>query len=106
MKRGINFTLPICIGYPMDEIEKVEFLFRQNERVLEMAYPSDKADMVDGCINLHWTQEDTYTFVPGTVKMDTRITLIGTDDQPETPIISLYLKPTLFEQVVVDDGEG
>lgn len=50
--------------------------------------------------SLSLTREETYKFLGGeTLYMDTRITLRGSTDQPQTEILALKMSPTLFQEV-------
>ena len=99
MKQGINFILPIKVGIDTEAIEEMEFLFKQKDKQLEFLYPSDKTSVRDdGIIDLKWTKEETYLFESGSIELDTRIKLKDTDEQPITPIVKVYLRPTLFEE--------
>lgn len=99
MKQGTKFILPVTFDYDLSQAEKVEFIFKQGCNSLTFVYPSENAVKVDGKdeIDLIWTPEMTYRFVSEReIRMDTRITVIGSDTNPETEIQSFKLCETLF----------
>lgn len=103
MKRGINCVLPVSIGCDLDTIERIEFLFVQDEHQLLFSYPSDRAVRDGDRISLLWTQEETMSFQEGPVKLDTHIHLIGAVTNPETKIASFKMNPTLFSEEMLPD---
>ena len=91
------------IGLDLSNVSKIEFAFSQNigETPLKTAtYPSENITLVvDSMIGVEWTPEETALFKAGKPFFaDTRITLIDSDYQPETPILKLKMCPTLFEE--------
>lgn len=104
MKRGTTPCLVVAIK-PIDfeAIDHVDFLFRQDNSEtscpkLEKQYPTDVTyDAEREAFLVPLTQEETRRFAPNrNVYMDTRIVL--TDGHiPATPIVKLYMHPTLFE---------
>lgn len=102
MKRGINSIMPVDFDIDLDSVERIEFIFSQNSAVKEFTYPSATAYRTEGenTVNLVWTQDDTFAFKAAKFAMDTRITLTGSDQQPETPIVIMEMLPTLFREVV------
>lgn len=90
-------------GIDLNTVAKIEFAFSQEigEPPLKtVTYPSNNAIIVlDNMIGVVWTPEETALFAAGKpFYADTRITLIESDYQPETPIIKLKMNPTLFER--------
>ena len=99
MKQETNFILDVCIGFDLDEVEKIEFLFRQGKnRVKKFIYPSSTAERGEGnLVYLHWNRQDTRIFdTSEIIEMDTRITVIGSEQNPETPIIPIRMESSLF----------
>ena len=91
------------IGLDLSNVSKIEFAFAQNigETPLKTAtYPNEKATLVvENVIGVEWTPEETALFKAGKpFYVDTRITLIDSIYQPETPILKLTMNPTLFEE--------
>ena len=103
MKRGINSVLPVIIGCDLDTIDRIEFLFVQDDHKLLFSYPSDRAVRDADKINLMWTQEETLAFHEGAVKLDTHIHLIGAATNPETKIATFKMNPTLFDEEMLPD---
>lgn len=111
MKQGLNFILPVEIGIDLGSVEKIDFIFVQDEVRLQFCYPSEKAyrEADTSVIALVWTVEDTYLFRSGSpMMMDTRICLRGTTTNPETAINRLVMQPTLFkkEEILDDPSES
>lgn len=101
MKQNTNFILDVKIGMDLDLIESIEFIFKQGEnRVKKFVYPSTNAvrgDDEKDIVYLFWKQRDTMVFnTKDIVEMDTRIHVIDSEQNPETPIIPIRLEPTLF----------
>lgn len=106
MKQGTQFALPVEIGMSLDEVSRIEFVFKQKSC---KGFPATKANVwPDDCtrqegrniILIPWTRAETYKFM-GDEKlyMDTRITLRDSTDQPQTEILTLKMSPTLFKEV-------
>lgn len=82
MKQGTQFALPVEIGMSLDEVSRIEFVFKQKSC---KGFPAIKSNVwPDDCtrqegqniILIPWTREDAYKFMGGdTLYMDTRITL-------------------------------
>lgn len=90
-------------GINLEDVEKIEFAFAQKigEPPLKAAvFPGETATLIgSGMVGVTWTKAETALFEPDKhFYADTRITLKGTDYQPETPIVRLKMNPTLFEQ--------
>ena len=106
MKQGTQFVLPVEIGMSLDEISRIEFVFKQKNY---NGFPAIKSNVwPDDCtrqegqniILIPWTRAETYKFMGGeTLYMDTRITLRDSADQPQTEILALKMSPTLFQEV-------
>lgn len=92
-------------GIDVADIAKIEFAFSQNmhSTPLKVAtYPGEgTVDLGNNMIGVEWTPEDTLRFEGGKAFFaDTRITMHDTIYQPQTPIVRLYMEPTLFDEVV------
>lgn len=100
MKQGLNFELPISLEVNLDDVQTIDFIFVQGDVKKTFTYPSESATRLDNStVNLAWTSEDTWLFKPvDNINMDTKITMVGTVNNPETPIVSFTLAPTLFEK--------
>lgn len=101
MKQGTNSIMRINIDIDFDTVERIEFLFEQDEERVVFSYPSDKAIKVEGenAIDLVWSAADTYYFNSKKyINMDTRIHLIDVETNPETSIAQFYMSPTLFRK--------
>lgn len=111
MKQGINYSMPVSFDIDLDTVESIEFVFEQynraNERTLKSAIwingnENEFAKRVTigtdpNVILIKWLQDETYQFQRNqNFFLDTRIHLIGSVDNPITPIISLEMHPTLF----------
>ena len=98
MKKLINQLLPVTIDYPIEQIQRIEFVFNQGGRNLRtVEYPSSEVTVTEeGVFLIRFMIEDTLLFSPSFVRMDTRITLTDSIYQPETSIAVFDLKETLF----------
>lgn len=106
MKQGTQFVLPVEIGMDLDDVSRIEFVFKQKSC---KGFPAIKSNVwPDDCtrqegqniILIPWTREETYKFLGGeALYMDTRITLRDSTDQPQTEILTLKMSPTLFQEV-------
>ena len=109
MKQLTHFTMPVAIGYDLDNVRRVEFIFKQ--------YQTSEAPVLKSCvwesdgsgegvgeegrdvIDLAWTPEETVLFQPDELfYMDTRLSLVNSLDNPETSVVSLKMTPTLFKE--------
>ena len=98
-------ALPVEIGMSLDEVSRIEFVFKQKSC---KGFPAIKTNVwPDDCtrqegqniILIPWTRAETYKFMGGeTLYMDTRITLRDSTDQPQTEILALKMSPTLFQE--------
>lgn len=106
MKQLTNNLLKINFkGIDLSEVSKIEFAFSQEigKPPLKTAeYPGDDTSKIsDNLIGVAWTREETAKFkADRPFFADTRITMSNSEYQPETPIIKLMMKATLF------GGEG
>lgn len=107
MKQLTKNLLAMCLhGVDIADVEKVEFAFSQHmhSSPLKLAeFPGENTfDLGNNTIGVVWTQEDTLLFKAGRdFYADTRITLVGSEYQPQTPIVKLHMEPTLFEMAVI-----
>lgn len=104
MKQGTTFSMAVVFdGVDVSNVQTIEFLFKDNRSKSAAAkktavYPGDVTlDETRQAFLVPWTAEETYQFT-GQFYMDTRITYKDTPDNPETPIISLVMNPTLFDR--------
>lgn len=105
MKQGTHFILPVEIDMDLDAVERIEFIFKQEKRINSDAvkvnvYPDNCTRQENkNVILIPWTQDETFKFASGRMLyMDTRITLRGSDNQPETEILAIKMNPTLFQE--------
>lgn len=105
MKQGLNFNLAVNFDIDLDYVEKIEFVFKKinlkdAEAIKKCAYPEQcKRKDEENIILVPFTKEETFLFPSDKdIYMDTRITLKGTIDQPETNIVKLMLNKTLFNE--------
>ena len=106
MEQGTQFVLPVEIGLDLDDVSRIEFVFKQKSF---RSFPTIKSNVwPDDCtrqegqniILIPWTRKETYRFLGGeTLYMDTRITLRDSTDQPQPEILALKMSPTLFQEV-------
>lgn len=106
-KAGITQHLEVTFGLEtLEDISKIEFLFRQVNNMNGMVYkksvydPSDSSSdvtLVDNSFLIPFSKEDSYLFKQNApFYMDTRISLTDSDDNPETEIVEIFMNPTLF----------
>lgn len=100
-KQGTNFIMPVHFaGYDLSSVSSIDFIFQQNDKTLEYTYPSETATLrsgTDDTIDLVWTEEDTWKFCRNiTIKMDTKVHLVGSTQNPQTNIVEFKLSRTLF----------
>lgn len=106
LKKGTTFHLAVAFnGVTLDDVEKIEFIFRLRENrnktaVKTCTYPGEASRETDGDrILVPWTEDETWKIPDGsTFYMDTRITMKGNADQPATNIVKLTMGTTLFDQ--------
>ena len=102
MKKGLNFHLSVKFdGVSLDDVEKIEFAFSKNDSmdtVKTDEWPGTATRKgTENVILVPFTYDETRDF-SGVFRMDTRITMKGTTDQPETPVLELEMNDTLFEE--------
>ena len=90
-------------GLNMDRVEKIEFAFSQRvgESPLKVeTYPGENTILTSSnSVGVFWLAGETELFEAGSSFFaDTRITLNDTIFQPETNVVKLTMKPTLFEK--------
>ena len=109
MKQLTHFTMPVAIGYDLDNVRRVGCRFRQYQTSEAPALKScvwDGDGSGDGvreegrhAIDLTCTPEETSLFQPDEwFYMDTRLSLVNSLDNPETSVVSLKMTPTLFKE--------
>ena len=106
MKRVTNTALPVKINYDLNEIKNIKFVFTQGYRRQLFEYPSEHAirkNEDENIIILYWSLQQTAMFSADTVKMDTFITLKDSDQNPETPIVTFKMNPSLFSTAEVEE---
>lgn len=101
MKQETDFILDVKIDFDLNEVEMIEFLFKQGkDKVKKFVYPSSTAvrgDDESNIVYLYWKRSDTRIFdTREVIQMDTRITVIGSKQNPSTPIVQLRMEPSLF----------
>lgn len=89
-------------GITISEVSKIEFAFSQNmgETPLKVeTYPGGNVVAItDTSFGVPWSATETELFKAGEpFYADTRITIKENGYQPETDVIKLIMKPTLFE---------
>ena len=109
MKQGTNFHMSVTVDGIEDltTIEAIEFLFKRTNSKTQHSfktayYAADgSGDVVlsDNVFYVPWTRAETYS-IPGksVFYMDTRIHLVGTEDNPKTNMVDLMMDPTLFNE--------
>ena len=110
MKRGTTPVLPVHFSINNDDVETIEFLFKQEKsesapEILLKTYPGEDVEYKESynIYNVAFTSEETRLFAEDQpFYMDTRITMTG-GSIPETPIVTLRMHPTLFAQAKVED---
>lgn len=107
MKQGTKFALTVDVGINLDDVEKIIFKFSQGNENIKFNYPADETtSRVENTnsITLVWSIENTYKFntkIP--VEMDTFISMIGSDLNPDTEIKKFILDRTLFTKEELND---
>lgn len=100
MKRVTNGTLAVTINYELDDIESIKFVFTQGYKKLFFDYPSQNAIRKEGenVVLLYWNIHQTAMFEADDVEMDTFIKLKESEQNPETPIVTFKMNPSLFRE--------
>lgn len=101
MKQAINQYLPVEFGdISLNDVKKIEFLFKQKTIVRTVIYPSNEAIRLDdtNIVQIVWSPEQTAIFsIDYNIELDTRVTLNDTDINPETPIVTFKINRSLFK---------
>lgn len=106
MKQGTSFSMSAKFdGLDPESVHSIEFIFKEKRDKTSSAfktakYPDNVSLNTDTqAFIIPWTKAETYK-VPytGRFYMDSRITLNGVADQPETEIVELFMNPTLFDE--------
>lgn len=105
MKQGTNSIMRVNIDTDFDTIEKIDFVFQQEETRLKFTYPSDRAvaaynddEEIIG-VDIVWTADETYMFsTKKPVYMDSKISIEDVETNPETTIAKFFISPTLFKK--------
>lgn len=113
MKRGTTPILPVRCNINNNDVETIEFLFKQEKsesapNTLLKLYPSEEVEYKESCnvYNIAFTEDETRLFAEDEpFYMDTRITMVG-GSIPETNIVTLRMHPTLFAQDEGDEDEA
>lgn len=102
MKRRTTPHLPVKLNIDRDLIDSIDFIFKlENSESavakLEKSFPEDvEYDADTQLFIISLTQDETVLFPENKeFYMDTRI-LLTNGEIPETNIVSLWMKPTLF----------
>lgn len=113
MKQNTTPTLEIEIDFPFVDIKRLEFIFKDEpktyartliHKAFEVEFPVTETTEESFKLSLDFSTAETMKLTPGKVFMDTRIVLLdGT--VPETEIVELEVKTTLFGEVYID-GDG
>jgi len=111
MKQGISIHLPVKFdGLDLTETDEIVFIFKRAciKTAEGMKTSYWKSDGTGDCITkpnttdtvlVPWSESDTYLFAENRdFYMDTKVTLTGSTDNPETNIVKLTMNPTLFEE--------
>lgn len=115
-KQATVNVLAVQFDAELDDFEQIEFVFTQNDKANEPTLKSalwvngaenETATRAEGTniIDIPWTNEDTFLFKRATrFYMDTRIKIKGSDINPITPIVELFMCPSLFKEGEVISG--
>ena len=105
MKQGTQFVLPVEIGMDLDDVSRIEFVFKQKSC---KGFPAIKSNVwPDDCtrqegqniILIYWAVKKTNNLRGGgTLYIYIRSTLRDSTDQPQTEILALKMSPTLFQE--------
>jgi hypothetical protein len=116
MKQGTNYHLKVVFdGLAVEDIREIAFGFSQTRtsppiktnRYSALPLRPGDVELVDGAFLVPFSAEDTWAFKPDTAfYMDTSVTLPGTADTPQTPIVQLRMDRTLFENHYAEDDGG
>lgn len=123
MKQNTTPVVPVEILMPFDEVKRIEFIFkrlntnnynndlyRSYPALVHKIYEGDEIPIQEGdnsksfVVNVLFSAEETLKIPSGPVYMDTRIVL-NDGSIPETEIVKLNMKASLFEEVYKDDSD-
>lgn len=123
MKQNTTPVVPVEILMPFDEVKRIEFIFKRlntnnYNNDLYRSYPALVHKIYEGkeipvqegdnsksfVVNVLFSAEETLKIPSGPVYMDTRIVL-NDGSIPETEIVKLNMKTSLFEEVYKDDSD-
>ena len=102
MKQGLTYHLAVSFeGISLDDVQRIEFAFADQKDKPPVKFDEYPGSVIrkpgTNTLLVPWTAAETYKFT-SYVYMDTRITLLGTTDQPVTPIVTMFMSETLFEE--------
>lgn len=106
MKKS-KFVMTVELDFSLDNADKVQFKFQQKDAFVKFVWPSTNAARVAGTnkINLTWSADDAFKLRGNEkVYMDTLISPKNSSTNPETEIVELYLKDTLFSKEEVKNS--
>lgn len=92
----------------LNSVAGIRFLFVQDNVRMIWDYPSREAVREEGTNNilLRWTAEQTAQFAENRmVRMDTLIRLNGSEDNPETEVVSIRMNESLFREGEVSQDD-
>ena len=111
MKQGINIHMPVRFtDIDLEDVQQIEFVFKKinsasAEAIKTARWKSDGTGDAEtkpnttNVVLVPWTRSETYLFPENKFfYMDTRITMIGSTDNPPTNIVAMRMHPTLFEE--------
>lgn len=106
MKQQLKSMMRLEIGLDLAEIAKIEFAFSQaiglppkKTCTWEGVDTVEVMDLGGNVLGVVWTPEESLLFTPDrTFYIDSRITLKGSQYQPETKIVPVAMNPTLFRE--------
>ena len=123
MKQNTTPVVPVEILMPFDEVKRIEFIFkrlntnnynndlyRSYPALVHKIYEGNEIPIQEGdnsksfVVNVLFSAEETLKIPSGPVYMDTRIVL-NDGSIPETEIVKLNMKTSLFEEVYKDDSD-
>lgn len=116
-KQATVNLLPVQFDAELDDFQKIEFVFTQenkaNAPTLKSALwvngdENETATREEGTniIDIPWSNEDTFLFKRASkFFMDTRITPKNVAENPITPIVELFMCPSLFKQGEIITGD-
>lgn len=112
MKRNTTPTIPIKIHTSFDNVKRVEFIFADKDsqfariflhKIFESEIPVAEGDTTESfTVLLSLSTSETMKLPAGEVYMDTRI-ILKNGNIPETEIVKIDVKNTLFKEVYAGD---